>query len=211
MMLKMVEIFNPWEGMEGYNCFGCSSQNPIGAHMRFFDTNPGERLGYIFSAWQPTQNHQSWINTLHGGMQATLLDEVCGWVVFAKLKTSGVTAKMEIKYKRPVSTINGPLLLKAELISLKHRVAVVEGQIWCKRTEPRKPEVLDMLVPPSELALPEPIGEDYECFAVCECTYFTYNDEKAQQMGYREPAYGTEELTLADLIEGKKFVTYRQI
>ena len=92
--MKVREIINPWTDLSGYNCFGCSPNNPLGAHMRFYEEDPNDRFGDIICVWQPTQNHQSWINTLHGGMQATLLDEVCGWVVFKKLNTSGVTAKM---------------------------------------------------------------------------------------------------------------------
>ena len=55
--------------MSGYNCFGCCPTNPIGAQMRFYEDGDD-----IISIWKPTQNHQSWINTLHGGVQAVLLD-----------------------------------------------------------------------------------------------------------------------------------------
>ena len=78
----MKRIINPWTQTPGYNCFGCSPDNPIGTRMRFFEDGDD-----IVSIWRPTQNHQSWLNTLHGGIQAVLLDEVCGWVVFHKLQT----------------------------------------------------------------------------------------------------------------------------
>lgn len=32
----MRKIKNPWMDKEGYNCFGCSPDNPIGVHMEFF-------------------------------------------------------------------------------------------------------------------------------------------------------------------------------
>ena len=96
----MKRIINPWTSIPGYNCFGCSPDNPIGTRMRFFEDGDD-----IISIWRPTQNHQSWLNTLHGGIQAVLLDEVCGWVVFHKLQTAGVTAKMEMRYHKPVSTL----------------------------------------------------------------------------------------------------------
>ena len=67
----MKRIINPWTTMPEYNCYGCCPTNPIGTRMRFFED--GED---IISIWKPTQNHQSWINTLHGGIQAVLLDEV---------------------------------------------------------------------------------------------------------------------------------------
>ena len=148
--------------------------------MRFFEEDPDNRFGDIVCVWQPTQNHQSWINTLHGGMQATLLDEVCGWVVFTKLNTSGVTAKMEIRYKHPVSTVSGPLLLKARLKSDSHRVALVEGEIWGKE----KPEETER-----------------KLCATCECTYFYFPEQKAQEMGFRQPHLAEQDLTLEQLIQ----------
>ena len=44
------------------------------------------------------------IDTLHGGIQAVLLDEICAWVVLRKLQTTGVTSKMETRYMKPVNT-----------------------------------------------------------------------------------------------------------
>jgi acyl-coenzyme A thioesterase PaaI-like protein len=46
---------------------------------------------YIVSKWNPdrlsasplraAKNYQGWVNTMHGGILSTLIDEVCGWVV----------------------------------------------------------------------------------------------------------------------------------
>ena len=33
----MQQIKNPWLGIEGYNCFGCCPDNPIGLKMRFYE------------------------------------------------------------------------------------------------------------------------------------------------------------------------------
>ena len=97
----MKRIINPWIGnTHGYNCFGCNPGNPQGVQMRFYWD--GEQ---VVSVWKANPNFVSWIDTLHGGIQATLLDEICGWVVFYQLQTSGVTAKMEMRYRKPVSTL----------------------------------------------------------------------------------------------------------
>ena len=78
--------------MSGYRCFGCDPNNENGLRMTFIED--GED---ILCRWKPTQSHQGWINTLHGGIQATLIDETAGWVVFRKLNTSGMTVKMEVR------------------------------------------------------------------------------------------------------------------
>ena len=33
----MKKIINPWEGLDGYMCFGCAPNNPLGLHMEFFE------------------------------------------------------------------------------------------------------------------------------------------------------------------------------
>jgi len=121
--------------------------------MRFFEDGDD-----IVSFWRPTQNHQSWINTLHGGIQAVLLDEVCGWVVFHKLKTAGVTAKMEMRYHKPVSTLQSYIRLRAFLKEMRRNIAIVQGEIY---------------------------SEQGELLCECVCTYFTFPQEKAKtDMGY---------------------------
>lgn len=80
----MKKIINPWKDMEGYNCFGCSPDNEAGVRMEFYED--GDE---VVSIWKPRPEYQGWLNTLHGGIQSVLLDEICGWVVFRKLQTGG--------------------------------------------------------------------------------------------------------------------------
>ena len=99
----MREIINPWttNKVSNYNCFGCNPNNPLGLHMHFYWDGTK-----VISFWKPQDNFVSWPGTLHGGIQATLLDEICGWVIFYQQQTSGVTAKMELRYRKPVHTSN---------------------------------------------------------------------------------------------------------
>ena len=68
-MLK--KIINPWRNHPEYNCFGCCPENPIGLHMEFYEDGD-----YIVSKWHPEKNYQGWVNTMHGGILSTLIDEV---------------------------------------------------------------------------------------------------------------------------------------
>ena len=46
----MKKIINPWRNHEGYNCFGCSPDNPIGLHLEFYEdgvTKQVRNLAYI--------------------------------------------------------------------------------------------------------------------------------------------------------------------
>lgn len=126
----MNKIKNPWLHKESYNCIGCSPDNPIGFHLDFYDDGND-----VVTTWQPTGNHQGWINTLHGGVQSLLLDEVAGWVVTRKLQTTGVTSKMEVKYLRPVATDKGPITLRARISKLMRNIAFINAEILNDQNE----------------------------------------------------------------------------
>lgn len=117
-------IKNPWLDKAGYNCIGCSPDNPLGFHLHFY-----EEGDYILARWTPTQNHQGWIDTLHGGVQSLLIDEVAGWVVTRKLQTTGVTSKMEVKYLKPVLTTDGEITVRAKVTKMMRNVAFIEAEL----------------------------------------------------------------------------------
>ena len=121
----MKKIKNPWLAHEGYNCIACCPDNKIGLHLEFWEDGDD-----IVSYWTPTQDHQGWINTLHGGVQSLLMDEVAGWVVTRKLQTTGVTSKMEVQYKRPVSTLDSRLTIRARIARQMRNVAIIEAEIY---------------------------------------------------------------------------------
>lgn len=117
-------IKNPWIGREGYNCIGCAPNNPLGFHLDFFEEGDD-----ILSTWTPTQDHQGWIDTLHGGVQSLLIDEVAGWVVSRKLQTTGVTSKMEVKYLKPILTTDGQITIRARIQKQMRNVAFIDAEI----------------------------------------------------------------------------------
>lgn len=145
----MKKIINPWLGVEGYFCFGCAPDNEAGVKMEFYED--GDE---IVSIWKPEAKYQSWLNTLHGGIQALLLDEICGWVVSRKLQTTGVTSKMETRYLKPVSTEDEYLVLRASIKEQRRNIVTIEASLYNSR------QVL--------------------C-SQAVCTYFTLSQEKARE------------------------------
>ena len=139
----MKQIKNPWIGEEGYNCFGCCPSNPYGVKMRFYEDDEE-----IVCFWRPQEHYQSWINTLHGGVQSVLLDEICGWVVSHCLRKSGVTAKMETRFRKPVAINQRFVELRARLREVKRNITIVYGEIR---------------------------SAEGELLVECTCTYFTFD------------------------------------
>jgi len=118
-------VRNPFVKMNGYQCFGCSPDNPSGLQLQF--AVDGDE---VIAEWAPKPHFQGWNNTLHGGIQATLLDELASWYVFVKLNTSGVTSKMEVKLRKPVYTNAGKLFLRGKLRHMNRNIAVIDTYLY---------------------------------------------------------------------------------
>ena len=124
----MRKIRNPFKGLEGYNCFGCSPDNLSGLQLSFVEE--GEEL---VSFWTPKSFLQGYHNVLHGGIQATLMDEIASWVVYVKLCTSGVTSAMNIRYFKPVYVTDPRLTLRAKLQGMRRNLADIEVRLFDSR------------------------------------------------------------------------------
>jgi len=121
------KIVNPYQTVENYNCFGCSSENPIGLHLSF-----REEREEIVSEWIPDSRYTGWIDVLHGGIQATMMDEIASWVVFTKLKTAGVTREMTVKYRKSVLVSDGKIICRAQLKEINRSLATIEVKLFSK-------------------------------------------------------------------------------
>ncbi len=152
----MKKILNPYAKFDGYNCFGCSPNNEQGLKMKFF-----EHGDYVVSHWEPTGFLQGYHNILHGGIQATLMDEIGSWFVQIKMKTAGVTSGMNIRYINPVSIVNGNIKLKASLLQKRRNLVDVHVELYD--------------------------AEDTLC-ATGDVTYFTFTEEVAKKK-LRYPDY----------------------
>ena len=120
----MEKIQNPFCHLEGYNCFGCAPHNDAGVKMEFYEDGDD-----IVCFWQPQSQYQGWLNTLHGGIQSVLLDEICAWALMRKLQTAGVTSKMETRYLRPVSTCGGTVTLRARIAEQRRNLVTIEATL----------------------------------------------------------------------------------
>ncbi|MEI7498854.1 MAG: PaaI family thioesterase [Bacteroidota bacterium] len=123
----MKNLRNPFSRLEGYNCFGCSPHNPLGLHLTFIEENDE-----IVSHWNPDKNFQGYFNILHGGIQATLMDEIASWTVYVKVKTSGFTSKAEFRYLKPVGMDQGPITLRAKVKQMRRNLADIEVCLYDK-------------------------------------------------------------------------------
>jgi len=124
----MRKITNPFTGIASrndYNCFGCSPNNDIGLQLEFWED--GDEL---VAKWKPKKTMEGWIGVLHGGIQATLLDELGGWIVMIKLDTAGVTSNLNVEYKKPVYISKGEITIKGKIVSTNEKEAKIECSLF---------------------------------------------------------------------------------
>jgi acyl-coenzyme A thioesterase PaaI-like protein len=82
------------------NCFVCGVENPVGLRLKIYQTEPG----VIETTYTAPDHFQGYPGVLHGGIVASLLDEISGRVLMGDPSEPRFmfTAKMEVKYRRNV-------------------------------------------------------------------------------------------------------------
>jgi uncharacterized protein (TIGR00369 family) len=82
------------------NCFVCGLENPVGLKLKIYQTE----AGVIETTFTAPDHFQGYPGVLHGGIVASLLDEISGRVHMGDPSAPRFmfTAKMEVKYRKNV-------------------------------------------------------------------------------------------------------------
>ncbi len=103
------------------HCFVCGVENPLGLKLKIYETEPGQ-----VEAWYtPPEHFQGYPGLLHGGIVASLLDELSGRALMGndpQRPRFMYTAKLEVKYRQNVP-IGKPLRIVGKALRSKGRVA----------------------------------------------------------------------------------------
>jgi acyl-coenzyme A thioesterase PaaI-like protein len=109
---------------EGF-CFGCGANNPMGLKLKF--TRDAETLRAEFT---PDKMHQGWPGLLHGGIVATLLDEVMSNAAYTTGKTC-LTAEMQLRQRKPIP-VTETLVITAWITRRRSKILDTAGKICLK-------------------------------------------------------------------------------
>jgi len=101
-------------------CFICGVENPVGLKLKIYETEPG----VVETLYTPPEHFQSYPGILHGGIVATILDEVSGRAHMGDPAQARFmfTAKLEVKYRKTVP-IGKPLRIVGKAGKSKGRMA----------------------------------------------------------------------------------------
>ncbi len=92
-------------------CFVCGESNPSGFRLRSETDGKIVRARFAFRP-----EHVGFKQTVHGGLTATLLDEVMTWACAVQAKRFAYCAELNVRYLLPVRP-NTPLVATAELVT----------------------------------------------------------------------------------------------
>ena len=107
------------------SCFVCGVENPFGLKLTFMETPEGE----VFSKIRVPRQYEGYPGVVHGGITAAMLDEVVGrTAMVGNHNHFWVTAKLELRYRRPVPS-ETELTLRGRLVKSRGKVTVAHGEL----------------------------------------------------------------------------------
>ncbi len=80
-----------------HSCFVCGESNPIGLNLRSHTDGKLVRIEY-----HPKPEHVGFTGVVHGGIIATLLDEVMVWACAVQTKRFAFCAELSVRYLQPL-------------------------------------------------------------------------------------------------------------
>ena len=81
------------------DCFGCAPHNTKGLKLRIWYNKEGCTSYYTIP-----EEYCGFKGLAHGGIIATLLDEVAAWTIITHLQRFGITLQANVHYLKPVPT-----------------------------------------------------------------------------------------------------------
>ncbi len=93
-----------------HSCFVCGESNPIGLKLRFETDGRIVRTHFV-----PRPEHVGFRQTVHGGLIATLLDEIMVWACAVQTRRFAFCAELNVRFQSPLRP-GGKVLATAELV-----------------------------------------------------------------------------------------------
>ncbi len=108
------------------HCFVCGRLNPRGLYMAFYDDGKDE----VWSDHVIPAEYQGYPRVVHGGVLASILDEIVARVSFIdNVHQFMMSARLDIKFRRPVP-VEVPLRFVGRRLQMKERTGRADGSVF---------------------------------------------------------------------------------
>ena len=122
-MKNWTPLPNPFSDLPGFNCFACGPRHTHGLHLEFFKDHD-----FIVAPFESREDLSGVPFILHGGIQATLLDEIMWWSVFHSCNRFCLTQSMEMEFKKAVGT-EGTFIARGKVLETDQNLVQAYGEI----------------------------------------------------------------------------------
>lgn len=119
-----------------HSCFVCGESNAFGLKLRF--TTDGK---IVQTRFLPRPEHSGFKQTIHGGIIATLLDEIMAWACAVATRRFGYCAELNVRYLNPLrpgveteATAELVVNRKNRLFETKAELRDASGQVFATAT-----------------------------------------------------------------------------
>ena len=112
------------------SCFACGKSNPLGLNLKF--QVHGES---IETEWIPEPHHTGFANTVHGGLIATVLDEIMAWTCGVIGGSFAYSVDLQIRYSNPLDPgqrVRGRARIQE---NRRGRIFLTEGELLVGETK----------------------------------------------------------------------------
>jgi uncharacterized protein (TIGR00369 family) len=107
---------------EPHRCFACGELNEHGLRLQLHADADG-----CWTELTLDERFQGWESVAHGGIVATILDEVMAWSVIGR-GTWGVTARLNLSFRKPIAT-GRPIRAEGWVVEDRRRTIRTEGRV----------------------------------------------------------------------------------
>ncbi len=111
-------------------CYVCGMDNPVGLKAPFYNMEDGS----VMTLFRFEEEHQSFPQRVHGGLAATMLDELglrALWALEGE-DALGVTMSMAVKYRKPVP-YQEELVGKGIVVKASSKFATMKTEIYDRK------------------------------------------------------------------------------
>lgn len=106
------------------SCFVCGESNACGLKIRFETDGATVRTRFV-----PKPEHIGFKQTVHGGITATLLDEIMVWACAIQTKRFAYCAELNVRFQSPLRP-GEEVLVSAELVAnRKNKIFEAKGEV----------------------------------------------------------------------------------
>ncbi len=115
---------NPRELPYTHSCFVCGVSNPMGLQLRF-QAHGNE----VRTTFRPRSEHVGFKGVIHGGLLATVLDEILVWACAIPTGKFAFCAELQVRFLNPVLPHEELTVIATMTENKRGKIFIAEGRI----------------------------------------------------------------------------------